>query len=124
MEPISERIQKGLVFRNMKQADLVKKTGIGKSSISTYLSGSYEPKQKNICKMAKALNVNEAWLRGYDVPMERQASIESFYGPEKQVFSNEELDLIHKYRSIDEKGKYTVTTVLKVEYDRCQNKQL
>lgn len=55
----------------MKQADLVEKTKIGKSSISTYISGAYEPKQKNIYKIAKALNVNEAWLMGYDVPMER-----------------------------------------------------
>lgn len=58
-------------MRKMKQVDLVKVTGIGKSSISTYISGEYEPKQKNIYKIAKALDVNEAWLMGYDVPMER-----------------------------------------------------
>ena len=60
-----------LDIRNMKQSDLVETTGIGKSSISTYLSGKYEPKQRNIYKMAKALNINEAWLMGEDVPMER-----------------------------------------------------
>lgn len=56
----------------MKQAELVELTGIGKSSISTYLRGSYIPKQKNIYKMAKALNVNEAWLMGEDVDPTRQ----------------------------------------------------
>ena len=55
----------------MKQVDLVSLTGIGKSSISTYLSGEYEPKQRNIYKIAKALDVSEAWLMGEDVPMER-----------------------------------------------------
>ena len=40
--------------------------------ISTYLRGSYIPKQKNIYKMAKALNVNEAWLMGEDVDPTRQ----------------------------------------------------
>ena len=76
MDTIAERIRKGLLIRNMKQTDLVEKTGIGKSSISTYLSGEYEPKQRNIYKIAQALDVNEAWLMGYDVPMERRIAIE------------------------------------------------
>lgn len=69
MVAISERIKEGLRLRNMKQSDLVKLTGIGKSSISTYISGEYEPKQRNIYKIAKALNVSEAWLMGADVPI-------------------------------------------------------
>lgn len=36
MKTIAERIKEGLELRDMKQADLVEKTGIGKSSISTY----------------------------------------------------------------------------------------
>ena len=71
MDTIARRLQMALDNRNMKQSDLVETTGIGKSSISTYLSGKYEPKQRNIYKMAKALNINEAWLMGEDVPMER-----------------------------------------------------
>lgn len=71
MDTIARRLQMALDIRNMKQSDLVETTGIGKSSISTYLSGKYEPKQRNIYKMAKALNINEAWLMGEDVPMER-----------------------------------------------------
>lgn len=71
MDTIAHRLQIALDLRGMKQSELVEITGIGKSSISTYLSGRYEPKQRNIYKMAKALNVNEAWLMGEDVPMER-----------------------------------------------------
>lgn len=67
----AQRIKEALDIRNMKQTDLVEKTGIGKSSISTYISGEYNPKQKNLYKIAKALNVNEAWLMGLNVPMER-----------------------------------------------------
>ncbi|MCW5197857.1 helix-turn-helix transcriptional regulator [Clostridium perfringens] len=55
----------------MKQADLVNISGISKGALSSYISGTYEPKQRNIYKIAKALNVNEAWLMGYDVPLER-----------------------------------------------------
>ena len=71
MDTIARRLQMALDIRNMKQSDLVETNGIGKSSISTYLSGKYEPKQRNIYKMATALNINEAWLMGEDVPMER-----------------------------------------------------
>lgn len=72
MNTISERLKLALEIRNMKQIDLVTATGIGKSSISTYLSGEYEPKQRNIYKISKALDVSEAWLMGEDVPMERE----------------------------------------------------
>ena len=71
MATIADRIKEAMELRGMKQADLVSLTGIGKSSISTYLSGEYEPKQRNIYKIAKVLDVNEAWLMGEDVPMER-----------------------------------------------------
>lgn len=77
MATISERIQEALLLRGMKQVDLVNKTKIGKSSISTYISGEYEPKQKNIYKIAQALNVSEGWLMGFDVPMERAPEIPS-----------------------------------------------
>lgn len=71
MATIANRIKEAMTIQGMKQVDLVSLTGIGKSSISTYLSGEYEPKQRNIYKIAKALDVSEAWLMGEDVPMER-----------------------------------------------------
>lgn len=67
----SQRLNYILKTKNMKQVDLVEKTGINKSKISSYLSGRYMPKQDGIYKIAKALNVSEAWLMGLDVPMER-----------------------------------------------------
>lgn len=98
METIANRIKQGLSIRNMKQADLVEKTKIGKSSISTYISGAYEPKQKNIYKIAKALDVNEAWLMGYDVPMERETS--------NTVNSNDKDNiLLNSFNKLNEEGK-------------------
>jgi transcriptional regulator with XRE-family HTH domain len=61
--------------KGKKQADLVRETGLDRGSISSYLSGKYEPKQKAIYKLSQALDVSEAWLLGYEVPMER--SLES-----------------------------------------------
>lgn len=73
MSTTSQRIQEGLELRGLKQADLVEKTGISKGALSSYISGRYTPKQNNIYLIAKALDVNEAWLMGADVSMERIA---------------------------------------------------
>lgn len=66
-----DRIREALAIRGMKQSELVEKTGIDKGQMSSYLSGRYKPKQTNLNLMARALSVDEAWLMGYDVPMQR-----------------------------------------------------
>lgn len=70
-ETFATRLKKILKIRNIKPVELAEKSGIPKSAISQYLSGMYEAKQKNIDKLSKALNVNEAWLMGHDVPMKK-----------------------------------------------------
>lgn len=65
------RIKEAMRLRNKTQAELCEITGISKSAMSQYVSGKFAPKQTRIYLLAKALNVNEAWLMGYDVPMER-----------------------------------------------------
>lgn len=72
----AERLKEAMEEKNLKQSDLSNTTGIDKGSISHYLSGKYEPKQKAINKLAVLLNVSEMWLWGYDVPKERLESEE------------------------------------------------
>ena len=68
------RIKEAMHLRNKTQAELCEITGIPKSAMSQYVSGKFVPKQTRIYLLAKALNVNEAWLMGYDVPMERTSN--------------------------------------------------
>ena len=96
---ISERIKEGLRLRGMKQADIVKITGIGKSSISTYIANTFEPKRKNIAKIAKALNVSEDWLMGLDVSMERLQ-----YGNSLDV-TDIDFELFRNYKKLNDLGK-------------------
>lgn len=100
----AERFNKALKIRNMKQSDIVELTGIGKSSISTYLTGEYEPKQKNTYKIAKALNVSEPWLMGYDVPMNSDSLA-------KEVKLLEEIEKIIG-RSVTEQDADLVTKII------------
>ena len=67
----SDRIQEALNASGMNQSELAKASGLSRSSISRYLTGEMEPKQKAISLLARALNVTEMWLWGYDVPQER-----------------------------------------------------
>ena len=67
----AERLQKIMLEKNMKQADLARATGISRGAISNYVLGRYEPKSDIIQLLANALNCSEMWLWGYDVPMEK-----------------------------------------------------
>jgi transcriptional regulator with XRE-family HTH domain len=68
----SDRLKGAMMLAEKTQADLVRETGLSKSTLSRYLSGEFEPKQNAIAKLATSLNVNEMWLWGYDVPMEKE----------------------------------------------------
>lgn len=67
MDGFSERLRAAMASANIKAIELSEKTGINRSSISEYLAGSYEPKQVNIFKMAKALGVKPSYLMGVSV---------------------------------------------------------
>lgn len=101
-DSISFRLVKAMKERGMKQADLVEQTGIGKSSLSQYIAGKYEPKADKIYLLAKVLNVSEAWLMGYDVPMERdeiQPETENKKSEETISLTEHEMLLIQAYRN-------------------------
>lgn len=66
-----ERLREAMKAANKKQIDLATETGLSHSSISRYLSGQMEPKQKAVAKLAVALGVSEMWLWGYDVQQSR-----------------------------------------------------
>ena len=69
-ETFESRLRQALRLRSMKQVELCKAADIPKSAMSQYLSGGFAPKAERLAKMAEVLKVSEAWLRGYDVPVE------------------------------------------------------
>ena len=58
MSTFAITLKKLLQEKNIKQNELARLTKINKSSISEYLSGNYQPKYKNILKIAEVLNVS------------------------------------------------------------------
>lgn len=102
------RIKEALSIRNMKQVELAEKTGIPKGTINNWLSQRYQPKQRALMKMAKALEVSEMWLAGYDVPMER---------PEAQIKNDELTQLIIEIKE-DEDLKDLFTDICSLSGDQ------
>lgn len=110
-----ERLRLALSNANMKQVELSYKTGLDKGSISCYLSGKYEPKSDAINKMAIALNVNEMWLWGYDVPMEREKKT-----PDKIELTEGEEMLLELFRRVPIESQPMVLDVLKAVLKQSQ----
>ena len=111
VEPCSKRISEALKIKGMKQAELCKLANVPKSSLSLYLSGAYEPKQDRVYDMARVLNVNEAWLMGYDVPMERQIKKDS---PTEAELTEGESILLDLFRRVPEDKQELVLQMIRV----------
>lgn len=111
-----KRFNEILTLRNMKPIDVSNITGIGKNSISYYLSGTHKPKSDKLYLIAKALDVNAKWLMGYDVPMEACDFDSMIDSPKlsKEVkvieaiqitFGKEAVELLRYFSELNEAGK-------------------
>lgn len=77
----AERLQEIMRERGLRQVDLLEKCApiakyygvkINKVAIHNYVTGRVLPKQDKLLVLGKALNVNEAWLMGFEVSPERK----------------------------------------------------
>lgn len=98
--------------RNLKQVDILEMTKpycikydvkMNKSDISQYVSGKVEPNQEKLFILAKALNVNEAWLMGFDVPLRKELS---------PVVAESDIELIEKYSLLSDRDKTLVMNMI------------
>ena len=103
MATTAERLREILSIRDIKQVEITEKTGISKGALSSYLSGRYIPKQDNIYKLAKVLDVNPAWLMGLDVPMEMPAAGGDSIAPVQ--LRPDETELLSKYNMLNDIGR-------------------
>ena len=76
----SDRLKQLMKARNLRQVDILEaaepycnKYGVKleKNALSQYVSGKVEPGQEKLSILGMALGVSEAWLMGFEVPMER-----------------------------------------------------
>ena len=108
----SIRLKEIMNDRNLKQADILEMTKpycikydvkMNTSDISQYVSGKVEPNQEKLFILAKALNVNEAWLMGFDVPLRKELS---------PVVAESDIELIEKYSLLSDRDKTLVMNMI------------
>lgn len=114
-QPIAElkdRLKQALTIRNIKPIELSEATKIPKSAISQYMSGYTKPKQDRIFSICKFLRINEAWLLGYDVPMEQNKIAVNSDN------NDTDLTIIQRERSkMSDKEKTKLMNILKANFD-------
>lgn len=113
----AERLKIIMAERDLKQIDILKMTfpyckkygvKMNKSDISQYCSGKVEPNQNKLFVLGAALNVDEAWLMGYDVPMERIKYEEQYAGrlnEEQQHLNFFEKRLLKSFLKLTDENK-------------------
>ena len=99
-EIFSKRLLQAINLNQIKPIDLANKTGIGKSSISCYLSGYYKPSSKHLKILSKELGVTEAWLLGLTdktdlkKPETTFDEIEELYNKYKDLLNDDDRETI------------------------------
>lgn len=66
MTEFAKRLRSLLDTKKVSAAELSRRTGISEATISRYLSGKYEAKQRSIFVISKALSVSPDYLLGTD----------------------------------------------------------
>jgi len=77
MSIFAERLESAMQQAQMTSAQLAKATGIGRSSISQWLSSKYVAKHDKVVTLASALKVDPEWLLGATIPETAPATIDA-----------------------------------------------
>lgn len=116
VDTFQNRLKKAMLLRNIKQVDLVEKTRLDKTLINKYLSGVTNARQTKLTILADALNVNEVWLMGYDVPIERDLKENTnnmfLYKKIKEARLEKNLTQKDLANKLTEKGRKTSNTAI------------
>ena len=91
----AQRLQQIMRERGLKQVDILKlaepyceryNVKLTKSALNQYISGKVtDPRSDKLSILSYALAVSEAWLMGFDVPMERTTPIPSVAEDERKA---------------------------------------
>lgn len=94
--------------RNLRQVDILEKSKpfcekygvkLGRNDLSQYVNGKVEPGQEKLTILGLALNVSEAWLMGFDVPIERRSNDDLTEKSPKILQYYEMLNVIGKHEA-------------------------
>lgn len=109
----AERLKQIMQERSLRQTDILKfckpysdKFGIyiRKNDLSQYISGKVTPRENKLRILSLALNVDEAWLMGYNVPMTGNDSINTLQNSNDKTVNL----MLQKFLLLSEHERITV----------------
>lgn len=120
-EGVGLRIQELLDNLGVKQADVVRETGISKNALSNYVNGNRIPDNKALYALSKFFNVSMEWiLTGKNIYSEDNKSLKS---PELRVLlSSEELELLSLYRKLTDDARLEIRLCTRIK-NEIMNKE-
>ena len=66
LEGLPLRLRYAASLKGISQTDICKETGVSTHTVSFWFTGKYEPRLKQLCKIAKMLGVSTDWLLGME----------------------------------------------------------
>lgn len=108
------RLELGLTLRDVANA-----LNVAESTVSRYESKDIQNMGiDKIKELANVLQCSPGFLMGWEDSVSIKTTNNNL------SLSQNEKELVKKYRVLDEKGKHTVNTVLDMEHNRCTNDYL
>jgi len=102
MKQIGERIKAARTAKNLTQSEFAKLVGVKSGSVvSSWEMGVAKPDCERVSVICNVLDISPNNLLGF----------------KGESYSVSELSLIHKYHSLDERGRVVVNNVLNTEYE-------
>ena len=110
------RLKQIMELRNLRQVDVLELakpfcekygTKLHKNDLSQYCSGKVDPGQDKLTILGLALGVSEAWLMGYDVPMERNVT------PTADINDGRTQEYIQLFSLLDDTQKDFIISAIK-----------
>lgn len=105
---IGKRIRERREELGMTTKELANAMGVSQAAISNYELGLNNPKTDIMPKMLEVLGVDANYI------------FQDMYKTEPENFTSKEINIIRKYRSLDEYGIDMIEMVLENEFTRCQ----
>lgn len=139
-QTIADRLNQIMSERNLKQVDILElcqpyckkfNVKLNKNDLSQYVSGKVVPKQDKLSILSMALDVNEVWLMGYNLPSGRKElqQIENKLSQEsnpfdmiQRIYGSETVDAVNLFTQLDDtdKGKIIGRMETMLEDDKYQ----
>lgn len=130
MDLFAVRLREIMTQLNITQSDLSRLTGLPKSAVSSYLSGQYRPKRKNLQRICLALGIPEDTLDCFSSQEQTENWDEQIRQDEEKIalqiknrFGVKISEVVSYMDSMNEAGKMIVRNIAKdVSEAECYKK--